>query len=77
MFFNSVIKSVRIGLLLCAYLKNFTCQDVPKCIINLIIYLKDKSSHIKSILSYIRVTPEEYALKLREHWEKNTKLRIA
>jgi hypothetical protein len=31
----------------------------------------------KAFLSYIRVTPEEHALKLREHWEKNTKLRIA
>ncbi len=30
----------------------------------------------KAFLSYIRVTPEEHALKLREHWEKNTKLRI-
>jgi len=31
----------------------------------------------KAFLSYIRVTPEEHANKLREHWKKNAKLRIA
>jgi hypothetical protein len=31
----------------------------------------------RAFLSDIRVTPEEHAKKLREHWQKNAKLRIA
>ena len=31
----------------------------------------------KAFLLYIRVTPEEHAKKLREHWQKNARLRIA
>lgn len=30
----------------------------------------------KAFLTYIRVTPEEHARKLKEHWQQNTKLRV-
>lgn len=30
----------------------------------------------KAFLTYIRVTPEEHAKKLKEHWQQNTKLRV-